>query len=158
MPSSSHHSGNIWLQAGSGKVKITGENTNEEQPTRKAKRLGGHKRSADGLREGRLKMCMNAPAVFVHREGFNHISLVMLLKPRVLSCTPYFQTSQSKQALCAAYFLLVGCCFEELCHISETHTTGLGALCLTGVCMCDITPALEVFHPCRLDPDRALFR
>lgn len=158
VPSSSHHSGNNWLQAGFGKVKLTGENRNEEQPTRKAKRLGGCKRSEDGLGEDSLKMYMGGPAVFVHREGFSHISLVTLLKQQVLFCTPHFQTLQSRQALGAAYFLLAGCCFEELCCISETHTTGLGALCLTSVCMCDITPPSEVFHPCRLDPDRVLFR
>ena len=125
--SSSHHSGNNWLQAGFGKVKITGENRNEEQPTRKAKRLGGWKRTEDGLGEDRLKMYMDGPAVFVHREEFNHISLVTVLKLCVLFCTPHFQTMQSRQALGAVYFLLAGCCFEELCHISDTHTTGLGA-------------------------------
>lgn len=95
VPSSSHHSGNNWLQAGLGKIKITGENRNGEQPTRKANRLEGCKRSVDGLGEDRLKMYMDGPAVFVHRERFNHISLVTLLKSWVLSRTPHFQTLQS---------------------------------------------------------------
>lgn len=143
VPSSSHHSGNNWPQAGFEKVKITSENRNKEQPTRKAKRLRGCKRSEGDLGEDRLKINMDGPAAFAHREGFNHISLVTVLKPQVLFCTPHFQTLQSRQALGAAYFLLAGCCFEELRHTDEAHATGLGALCLACVCMCDVTPALD---------------
>lgn len=156
VPSSSNHGGNNCLQAVFGKVKITGENRNEGQPIRTAERLQRCKRSEDSLGKDRLKMCMDGPAVFAHREGFNLVSLVTLLKPQVFFCTPHFQTLQSRQALGAAYFLLRGCCFEELCHVSETHTVGLGALCLTSVCMCDIKPASQVFHPYRLEPE--LFR
>lgn len=156
VPSSSHHGGNNWLQAVFGKVKITGENRNEGQPIRTAERLRRCKRSEDSLGKDRLKTCMGGRAVFAHREGFNLVSLVTLLKPQVFFCTPHFQTLQSRQVLGAAYFLLCGCCFEELCHVSETHTVGLGVLCLTSVCMCDIKPPSQVFHPYRLEPE--LFR
>lgn len=138
VPSSSHRGGKNWLQERFGKVKVRGENGNEKQPTRKTKRLGGCKRSESGLGEGRLKMYMGGPAIFVHREGFNHISLVTLLKRCVLFRAPHFQTSQSRQALGAGYFLLAGCCFEGLCRISETHGTELEALCRASVRMCEL--------------------
>lgn len=74
-----------------GKVKITGENRNEGQPIRTTKRLGGCKRSEDSLGKDRLKMCMDGPAVFVHREGFNHISLVTLLNHESFSAHLFFR-------------------------------------------------------------------
>lgn len=93
---------------------------------------------------------MDGPAVFVQSEVFNHTSLVTLLKPQVLFCTPHLQTLQPRQAYGAAYFLLAGFSFGELCHIRETHSerlrAGLSALGLAGVHMCEIKPRPSIFQ------------